>query len=661
MGTTADSVGALLERWHGPALGTVSSITDPRPNPVTGLIAASGSRWTTPVGPVHTRVVTVDAAGTVSDVGPEEGGSKLPRWSPDGTTLAFTTDRVQKGIHQLAYAATEELAVLHDGPTVPGTIEVLAWSPAGGSLLAVVAGHGAENAGAMASGRVPVRTVDERSGAEPMVRSFPGTTPHDEWRRLWVLTPSGEARCVTPDGPNVWEAAWCGPHHVVAVVSDRPEEDSWYSARCSVLEVGTGREVRVLCTSTRQLGVPVGSPDGSWAAIIEAPCSDRTLVSGRVRLFDTATGAESRPALGSDVTHLHAIDSDRMLVAGLAGMSTCIVEYSMPSATSREILTTELNVGPREPACWPTPDGGVVFAAETWKEPSHLLKVSPDGTLGRWWSGAHDGTAAMAASVRDVQTVRWIARDGWEIEGLLAMPLSDGPNGHGPHPLVLYPHGGPVTNWRPRFLGGYAVVPALLELGYAIFMPNPRGSTGYGWEFADAVHGDMGGKDTDDLLSGLDALIERGLADPDRLVVMGGSYAGYMAAWIVTQTDRFKASLASAPVTNWISQHFQSNIPEWGRRFLPDTDHFPSGGYVDRSPVFLANRVTTPVWLEAGALDRCCPPTQCIEYHEALRQYGVPTDLVIYPEEAHSVPMGDQLPAYLERQIDWITRWCPPT
>jgi dipeptidyl aminopeptidase/acylaminoacyl peptidase len=289
------------------------------------------------------------------------------------------------------------------------------------------------------------------------------------------------------------------------------------------------------------------------------------------------------------------------------------------------------------------------------------LKVSPDGTLGRRWSGAHDGTAAMAASVRDVQTVRWIARDGWEIEGLLAMPLSDGPNGHGPHPLVLYPHGGPVTNWRPRFLGGYAVVPALLELGYAIFMPNPRGSTGYGWEFADAVHGDMGGKDTDDLLSGLDALIERGLADPDRLVVMGGSYAGYMAAWIVTQTDRFKASLASAPVTNWISQHFQSNIPEWGRRFLPDTDHFPSGGYVDRSPVFLANRVTTPVWLEAGALDRCCPPTQCIEYHEALRQYGVPTDLVIYPEEAHSVPMGDQLPAYLERQIDWITRWCPPT
>jgi dipeptidyl aminopeptidase/acylaminoacyl peptidase len=656
MGTTADVVGALLEQWHGPALGTVSSITDPRPNPVTGLIAATGSRWPTPLGPVSARVVTVDAEGTVNDVGPDVGGSKFPRWSPDGTTLAFTTDRVQKGIHQLAYAATEELATLHDGPAVAGSIEVLTWSPAGGSLLAVVAGYGAENAGAMASGRVPVRTADDGTGAAPLVRSFPGTTPHDEWRRLWVLVPGGAARCVTPDGPNVWEAAWCGPDHVVAVVSDRSDEDAWYSARCSILDVHTGHEVRVLCTSRRQLGVAAASPDGTWAAIVEAPCSDRTLVCGRVRLFDTATGAESRPALGSDVTHLHAIDSDRLLVAGLAGMSTCIVEYSTLTATSREILTTELNVGPREPVCWPTPDGGVVFAAETWKEPSHLVEVRPDGTSVLRWSGAHDGTSAVSELVRDIQTVRWIAPDGWEIEGLLAMPEGDGP-----HPTVMYPHGGPVTNWRPRFLGGYAVVPALLRLGYAIFMPNPRGSTGYGWEFADAVHGDMGGKDTHDLLSGIDALVERGLADPDRLVVMGGSYAGYMAAWIVTQTERFKASLASAPVTNWISQHFQSNIPEWGRRFLPDTERFPAGGYVDRSPVFFADRVTTPVWLEAGALDRCCPPTQCIEYHEALRQHGVPTDLVIYPEEAHSVPMGDQLPAYLERQIDWITRWCPPT
>jgi dipeptidyl aminopeptidase/acylaminoacyl peptidase len=443
---------------------------------------------------------------------------------------------------------------------------------------------------------------------------------------------------------------------VVAIVSDRPDEDAWYSARCSILDVRTGDEVRVLCTSDRQLGVPAGSPDGRWAAVVEAPCSDRTLVSGRVRVFDVGTGGETHPDLGDDVTHLFPIDDERLLVAGLRGMSTRIVECALSTGRVREILVTELNVGPREPACWPTPDGGVVFVAETWSEPSHLVEVTAEGAVRRRWSGAHAGTDAVSGATRDLVTVRWHAPDGWPIEGLLALPTGDGP-----HPLVLYPHGGPVTNWRPRFLGGYAVVPVLLQLGYAVFMPNPRGSTGYGWDFADAVHGDMGGADVHDLLSGVDSLVERGFVDADRLVVMGGSYAGYMAAWIVTRTDRFKAALASAPVTNWIGQHFQSNIPEWGRRFLPDTDRFPHGGYVERSPVFFADRVTTPVWLEAGALDRCCPPTQCVEFHEALRQRGVPTDLVIYPDEAHSVPTGEQLPAYVERQLDWITRWCPPS
>ncbi|MEZ5220603.1 MAG: prolyl oligopeptidase family serine peptidase [Ilumatobacteraceae bacterium] len=110
-------------------------------------------------------------------------------------------------------------------------------------------------------------------------------------------------------------------------------------------------------------------------------------------------------------------------------------------------------------------------------------------------------------------------------------------------------------------------------------------------------------------------------------------------------------------MTNWISQHFQSNIPQWGMRFLPDTDRFPAGGHVDRSPVFLADCVSTPTWLSAGAHDRCCPPTQCLEFHEALRAVGVPTDLVIYPDEAHNVPTGEQMIDYVARIVDWFERW----
>jgi len=569
--------------------------------------------------------------------------------------LAFTTDRAQRGIHQLALSRRSDLTSIVDGPPLPGTIEALTWSPDGSALLAVVAGYGAENAGAMASGRVPVRAGTERVGAQPMVRTFDGSPPADEWRRLWIVRPGGSAHCLTPEGPNVWEAAWCGTDAMVAVVSDRPEEDAWYGARCSVIDARTGAERVVLATSDRQLGVPTGSPDGTWAAIVEAPCSDRTLVCGRVLLFDLRTGAVRRSGLGGDVTQLRAVGEDLLLAVGLQRMGTVARELRVSDGDVRQVLFSALTVGPREPACCPTPTGGYVFAAESWRTPSHLVEVEADGSSTTRWSGSHDGTDAVCARLRDVEVVTWNAPDGWEIEGLLARPVGDGP-----HALVMYPHGGPVTNWRQRFAGGYAIVPLLLDLGYAVFLPNPRGSTGYGFEFADAVHGDQGGRDTDDLLSGIDHLVELGIADPDRLAVMGGSYAGYMTAWLVTRTTRFKAALASAPVTNWISQHYQSNIPQWGARFLPDTARFPGGGYVERSPAFFADRVTTPVWLSAGGHDRCCPPTQCIEFHEALRQHGVPTELVIYPEEAHNVPMGEHLVGYLERQLDWLVRWCPP-
>lgn len=646
---------AMLQAWHGPGLGEVTGISDPRANPLTGRLAGTGSVLTDVSGPARQRVVVLDEAGAPVPVGPDGCGSRFPRWSPDGRLLAFVTDRVQRGVYQLALASADAPGEVHDGPTVPGSIESLVWSPDGGSLMAVVAGYGAEQAGAMGSGRVPVREDQRPEGADAVVRTFPGTEPHDEWRRVWLLSPTGGATCLTAQGPNVWEAAWCGAGLIAAVVSDGPEEDAWYGARFVLLDAGSGHELRVLCTSERQLGVPAASPDGAWAAVVEAPCSDRTLVCGRVRMFDTATGHERAPGLGTSVTHLHAVDPTRVLVSGLDGMRTRIVEYSVSTDTARELLVTDLTVGPREPACWPTPDGGVVFAAEDWHRPPLLAELDPRGVLAERWSAVHDGTASMVERFAAATVVHWTAPDGWPMEGLLALP-----EGEPPYPLVLYPHGGPVASWRPRFMGGYAIVPLLLSLGYAVAMPNPRGSSGYGWDFADAVHGDMGGKDTDDLLSGIDDLVARGLVDEDRLVVMGGSYAGYMAAWIVTRTDRFKAALASAPVTNWISQHFQSNIPQWGVRFLPDTEVLHGGGYVSRSPVFHAHRVSTPVWLGAGAHDRCCPPTQCLEYHEALRQHGVPTELVIFPTEAHSVPSGSGLYENLERQLDWITRWCPP-
>jgi dipeptidyl aminopeptidase/acylaminoacyl peptidase len=172
------------------------------------------------------------------------------------------------------------------------------------------------------------------------------------------------------------------------------------------------------------------------------------------------------------------------------------------------------------------------------------------------------------------------------------------------------------------------------------------------------VVGDMGGADAEDLMAGIEALVERGIADPDRIGVTGGSYGGFMSAWLVTRTDRFAASVSLAPVIDWYSQHWTSNIGFWDRTFLGE-DPGPGGAYYARSPVMFADRVTTPTMLLAGSEDRCTPPGQAIEFHQALREHGVETALVIYPGEGHGVR---KLPASIDlcaRAIGWFERFMP--
>ena len=134
----------------------------------------------------------------------------------------------------------------------------------------------------------------------------------------------------------------------------------------------------------------------------------------------------------------------------------------------------------------------------------------------------------------------------------------------------------------------------LLARDYAIFLPNPRGSSGRGQDFARRVVGEMGGADTGDCLSGLDYLVERRIADPKRLAVTGLSYGGFMTSWLITQDTRFAAAVAVCPHTNQVTQHLLSNIPQFMSLFLADRYDNPAGKYFQRSPIMFANNVKTP-------------------------------------------------------------------
>ena len=186
------------------------------------------------------------------------------------------------------------------------------------------------------------------------------------------------------------------------------------------------------------------------------------------------------------------------------------------------------------------------------------MEGGSDRTVASFRHAGHDHARSL---VGRAERVTWTAPDGLEIDGFLLAPEGDGP-----HPLILQIHGGPVWSYQESF--PRPSLSWLVSRGYAILMPNPRGSTGRGRAFLEAVIGDMGGEDARDDLAGVDAMVERGDADPERIGVTGGSYGGYMSCWLPVVDQRFKAAVAISPVTDYYSQHWNSNIGEWDSWFL---------------------------------------------------------------------------------------------
>jgi dipeptidyl aminopeptidase/acylaminoacyl peptidase len=301
-----------------------------------------------------------------------------------------------------------------------------------------------------------------------------------------------------------------------------------------------------------------------------------------------------------------------------------------------------------------TADGRLVVIRSDYDLPPEIAIAGRDADQ-VLASLAHAGTDYIRSVAGSAASVSWNAPDGTLIEGVLCTPA-----GAGPFPLVLHVHGGPIGAYQRSWSMGDYAVPLLVARGYAVLHPNPRGSSGRGQQFAAAVVGDMGGADTYDYLSGIDAMVERGIADPARIGTMGVSYGGFMSAWLVTQDQRFKAAVAGSPVTEWYSFTFTTNIPRWGLWFLDDANPEEAGNQVyTRSPVLQASKARTPTLLTAGAKDRCTPAGQAREFYQALTGHGIDAELVIYPGEGHGVRQFPAITDYLTRLVTWFERYMP--
>jgi dipeptidyl aminopeptidase/acylaminoacyl peptidase len=528
-------------------------------------------------------------------------------------------------------------------PALGGRAEVARWSPDGRRLLLVVAEPGAEISDVWGSGTVA-------GGATESWR--PQVLPSPTGRRRLVEWEVGAAEHRLLTSLNTWEADWVGDD-VVALVSDGADEGAWYNAWLA--RISSDRTVSVLHEERFQVARPSGSPDGRTWSAITGFASDRDLLAGELLVGHPHRGPVRVQTGGVHVTEHRWLDAETVLFIGQRSLDTVLGTVDVATGACTELWSGTATTGMYQPELGGLgADGRPVLVLERHDLPPTLVRIEPDGSPYQLLSSRGPGTDAVLASLGETRAVAWTAPDGLAMEGLLDVPRTPGP-----HPLVVHPHGGPVGAYRDGWIGRDAHTTILVARGYAVFRPNPRGSAGRGAQFAEAVRGDMGGLDADDILSGIDQLVADGVVDPERIGVVGQSYGGYLACWLPCLDGRFTASVSRSPCTDWRSFHLTSNLAEFDRLFLKGDPWDPGSQYQTRNPLTHHAAIRTPMFLTAGSRDLATPANQAQQMYRALAERTVPTALAIYPEEGHGVQAPPALADQCARMVAWFEEYMP--
>ncbi len=644
----------LFSELRRPGSGQVSDATDLSVSRHRSCGVFTGVIVDTLHGTLPTRICEIDfstGAITVLSTGPNH--DRMPRFSPATSQIAFVSDRGGVGDFQL-YLIELTTGVAVAAPQVKGWIEYLQWAPDGRRILLGVAGYGAEVAGA-------VGAVASETRLERVASWMPNIEVRDEshhWRQAWVYeVDTRQMRQVSHADCNVWEGAWCGNNAIAAVTSGQPSEGKWYQARLEIIDVFSGEREPVF-SPVYQIGSPSASPSGRYLSFIDAICSDRGIVAGHLCVIDRPSGrVETIETNGVDVACLDWRSDGLLLIAGHRQFESVVGSYDTKSRKFSETWASEEITSPGRyiSVSGIGVEGNFAMVAEGFQRAPEIAVIN----RGQYQSirSLDLGYADRVRGSFTVEKMSWRAVDGLPLGAWLLKPT-----GKSPLPVILNIHGGPVWHWRPGWLGRQRTLPLLmlLERGYGIVLPNPRGSAGQGQEFVRQVIGDIGGADASDCLSSIDLLLRQHVADSSRLGVIGISYGGFMASWLVTQDKRFAAAVAVCPHTNQITQRLLSNIPEFTDTFIGDCYANPNGKYFSRSPVMHASKAVTPTLCICGALDRCTPPGEARQFHRALAEFGVTSALVTYPEEGHGIHGYPAAHDYAARVVGWFERHMRP-
>jgi len=435
--------------------------------------------------------------------------------------------------------------------------------------------------------------------------------------------------------------------------SPSPSGDDWVRADVSVVDVATGRTRSLLATPAAEGGA-AWSPDGRWVAVTVSDTPATYALTFRVVLVSPVSGA----------VHPLADSFDRRpAIVGWTGDARAVVISEARGTVSRLSALPADGGSPVDLS----PDTLMVSAPALNGTGTHVGFVSeaPDRAPEPYVSRLAPFAPLRVADLQSLpvipfgrtEPIRWRSFDGREIEGLVTYPTAYRPGV--PVPLLTILHGGPPSSFTRTFTAGASSYPiaAFASAGFAVLRPNVRGSSGYGREFRYANVRDWGGGDLRDAMAGIDALVERGVADRDRLGVMGWSYGGYLTAFTITQTTRFRAASVGAGITNLISYAGTADIPGFiGSYFGGDFWDAPQL-WRDRSAVLNVKAVTTPTLIQHGEDDVRVPISQGYELYTALKRRHVPVTMVVYPRQGHGVGEPRLQLDVMRRNLAWFERW----
>jgi dipeptidyl aminopeptidase/acylaminoacyl peptidase len=483
----------------------------------------------------------------------------------------------------------------------------------------------------------------------------------EDWKpqRLFVVElgrPGANPRELPVEG-CVRGVRWSPAGHAVALsVTPTPSvDDSYMYQRVQIVDPATGAIVQKI-DNPGKLGGFEWSPDGRTLALISAadlndPAAGRLLIAK----MDTGKLTFPLPDDESDVSAIAWKDSDNLVYVESHGVRTSLNSFSLGDSES---FSLSGEVGPVFGSLSLSRDGSrVALTGSTLAHPDELFLLEKDPIHPVRITDSNPWLDEVSLAPQEV--VQFQARDGMRLEGILIRPLGESPGQR--YPLIVSVHGGPEAHETNGWLTNYSRPGQLAAArGMAVFYPNYRGSTGRGVAFSKSSQGDPAGKEFDDLVDGVDHLIQTGLVDRERVGVTGGSYGGYATAWCSTRySDRFAAGVMFVGISNKISKVGTTDIPE--EEFLVHARKRPWDNwqfFLDRSPVFHAGQGRTPLLILHGTDDPRVNVGQSRELYRHLKLRGqAPVRLVFYPGEQHGNRKAAARYDYSLRSLQWFEHY----